>query len=64
MHISQLAHNKPILSDQGMLSCLLLAQKPRQHTLAPDQGRYGSKVGDMHWDFSPHSIFQNNNKTE
>jgi hypothetical protein len=34
------AHNKSFLSDQCMLSCLLLTQKPRQHTLVPEQGRY------------------------
>jgi hypothetical protein len=36
-------HNKPILSDKSMSSCLLQkAQKPRQHTFAPDQGRWAS----------------------
>jgi len=33
-------HNNPLQCDQSMLSCLLLAQKARQHTLAPEQGRY------------------------
>jgi hypothetical protein len=33
-------HNKLFLSDQGKLSQLLLAQPPRQFTLAPEQGRY------------------------
>lgn len=34
------AHNKPFLSDQTMLSYLLLSQKPRQHTLTPERERY------------------------
>jgi hypothetical protein len=34
------AHNNPLQSDQSMPSCLLLSQKSRQHTLAPEQGRY------------------------
>jgi len=34
-------YNNPLQSDQSMSSCLLQkAQKPRQHTLAPEQGRY------------------------
>lgn len=33
------SHNKPVKSDQSMSSCLLLAQKSRQQTLAPYQGR-------------------------
>lgn len=32
--------NKPLQSDQNMLTCLLLSQKSRQHILAPEQGRY------------------------
>tara|TARA_R110001606_G_scaffold352063_1_gene502443 strand:- start:519 stop:659 length:141 start_codon:yes stop_codon:yes gene_type:complete len=36
--------NKPMQSDQRTLSCLLLAQKPRQNSLAPDQGRYALKA--------------------
>lgn len=33
--------NKPILIDKSLSSCLLQkAQEPRQHTLAPEQGRY------------------------
>jgi len=32
--------NKLFLSDQGKLSRRLLAQPPRQFTLAPEQGRY------------------------
>lgn len=33
--------NKAFLSDKSMSSCLLQnAQKPRQHTFAPDQLRY------------------------
>jgi hypothetical protein len=36
--------NNPVKSDQSMLSCLLQkAQKPRQQTLAPYQGRYTAK---------------------
>jgi hypothetical protein len=46
MYIRVMAHNKPILSDKSMSSCLLQkAQKPRQHTFAPDQGRYVPTLG-------------------
>jgi hypothetical protein len=34
--------NKLFLSDQGKLSLRLLAQPPRQSTLAPEQERYGA----------------------
>ena len=41
----QVRHNKPILSDNIMSSCLLQkTQKPRQHTFAPDPGRYVSPI--------------------
>ena len=33
-------HNKAFQSDQFMLSCLLLAQKPRQQSLAAEKRRY------------------------
>ena len=32
--------NNPLQSDQSMPSCFLHPQKSRQHTLAPEQGRY------------------------
>lgn len=37
-----LTHNKFLQSDQSILSCLLLAQKPRQHALAAEERRYES----------------------
>ena len=43
-----LVPNKLLLSDQSMLSCLLLPQKPSQHTLAPKQRRYKASQVQCH----------------
>ena len=43
LHTSvKITHNNLFLCDQGILSCPLLAQTPRQDTLAPEQERYVS----------------------
>lgn len=35
-------HNNQLQGDQSTLTCLLLAQKPRQHTLPLEHGRYAA----------------------
>jgi hypothetical protein len=38
--LGKIMPNKFLQSDKNMLSCLLLAQKPRQHVFAAEERRY------------------------